>query len=99
MLEFEVIEIIKPNIEVIKIIKKYSYIVKNGEFFIQLLHNIFYKLASHFLPDLVYVQTHKPKATTPMPPKTMINPSIILSFNYFITKKCQTCSCKYSNSQ
>ena len=29
----------------------------------------------------------------------LVHSGIILSFNYFITKKCQTCSCKYSNSQ
>ena len=40
MLEFEVIEIIKPNIEVIKIIKKYSYIVKNGKIKIIKLTNL-----------------------------------------------------------
>ena len=40
MLEFEVIEIIKPNIEVIKIIKKYSYIVRNGKIKIIKLTNL-----------------------------------------------------------
>ena len=40
MLEFEVIEIIKPNVEVIKIIKKYSYIVKNGRIKIIKLTNL-----------------------------------------------------------
>ena len=40
MLKFEVIEIIKPNIEVIKIIKKYSYIVKNRKIKIIKLTNL-----------------------------------------------------------
>ena len=40
MLEFEVIEIIKPNIEVIKIIKKYSYTIKNGRIKIIKLTNL-----------------------------------------------------------
>lgn len=40
MLEFEVIETIKPNIEVIKIIKKYSYIVKTGKIKIIKLTNL-----------------------------------------------------------
>lgn len=40
MLEFEVIEIIKPNIEVIKIIKKCSYTIKNGRIKIIKLTNL-----------------------------------------------------------
>ena len=40
MLEFEVIEIIKPNVEVIKIIKKYSYTIKNGRIKIIKLTNL-----------------------------------------------------------
>ena len=40
MLEFEVIKIIKTNIEVIKIIKKYSYIVKNRKIKIIKLTNL-----------------------------------------------------------
>lgn len=36
-----------------------------------------HKLASHLLPDLVNDHTTKPKATTPTPPKIIINPSII----------------------